>query len=408
MATPEEIRKKLETQASQRVNPLLKGLSMLTGGIAGEFTGTNEQIRQQRTAKRALMEEDLAALQEERLMSRLKTQQEEMLKRQLKIEEDQRLAATRARVAEARGQTNVLEGRDVMGPLEPAEQAGMEIAKANLARANAERNRALEDRRAEMTGYLSAQNIKTGEPDINTLEFLYSQQKANQEIQKEADRKKQGYLQFNIPGVGTIGGSPDQIKAFRDDPYIGPMLSKLGTEDSPFTSSVGLDMETSTPTIRLGFKSNVSPETQAEITGRFSKAFASQSEFAQPTVGGLSAPKTLPKGPAAKEGAPIVGRSSGESRSEAATSMANNAQFGEWPGLGETKPDVMGIYYTGTKDGSTSGITQTGSYDIPESVVSEMNRYPMSTEAKMNVLKNYIRGIKPESAFGTKEVKFPR
>ena len=132
MATPEEnkkIRERLEKQATSRVNPLLKGLSMLTGGIAGEFTGTNEQIRQQRTAKRALMEEDLAALQEERLMSRLKTQQEEMLKRQLKIEEDQRLAATRARVAEARGQTNVLEGRDVMGPLEPAEQAGMEIAK---------------------------------------------------------------------------------------------------------------------------------------------------------------------------------------------------------------------------------------------------------------------------------------
>ena len=86
MATPEEIRKKLETQAGQRVNPLLKGLSMLTGGIAGEFTGTNEQIRQQRTAKRALMEEDLAALQEERLMERVKSQQAEMLKRQLELE----------------------------------------------------------------------------------------------------------------------------------------------------------------------------------------------------------------------------------------------------------------------------------------------------------------------------------
>jgi hypothetical protein len=48
MATTDEIRRKLEEQATQRVNPLLKGLSMLTGGIAGEFTGTNEQIRQQR------------------------------------------------------------------------------------------------------------------------------------------------------------------------------------------------------------------------------------------------------------------------------------------------------------------------------------------------------------------------
>ena len=65
MATPEETRRRLEEQANRRVNPLLKGLSMLTGGIAGEFTGTNEQIRQQRQAKRTLMEENLAALQEE-------------------------------------------------------------------------------------------------------------------------------------------------------------------------------------------------------------------------------------------------------------------------------------------------------------------------------------------------------
>ena len=67
MATPDEtkkIREELEKQANKRVNPLLKGLYMLTGGIAGEFTGTNEQIRQQRQAKRALTEENLAALQE--------------------------------------------------------------------------------------------------------------------------------------------------------------------------------------------------------------------------------------------------------------------------------------------------------------------------------------------------------
>ena len=69
MATTDEIREELKKQAGQRVNPLLKGLSMLTGGIAGEFTGTNEQIRQQRQAKRALMEENLSALQEERLMA---------------------------------------------------------------------------------------------------------------------------------------------------------------------------------------------------------------------------------------------------------------------------------------------------------------------------------------------------
>ena len=79
MATPEEIREELKKQAGQRVNPLLKGLSMLTGGIAGELTGTNEQIRQQRQARRAMMEEDLAALQEERMMQRMKATRAEMM-----------------------------------------------------------------------------------------------------------------------------------------------------------------------------------------------------------------------------------------------------------------------------------------------------------------------------------------
>ena len=110
MATTDEIRRKLEEQATQRVNPLLKGLSMLTGGIAGEFTGTNEQIRQQRQARRALMEENLAALQEERMMERMKAQQDEMLKRQLQIEEAQRLAALDIETRKAQGSEMVLTG----------------------------------------------------------------------------------------------------------------------------------------------------------------------------------------------------------------------------------------------------------------------------------------------------------
>lgn len=277
MATTEEIRRKLQEQANQRVNPLLKGLSMLTGGIAGEFTGTNEQIRQQRQARRAIMEEDLAALQEERMMQRMREQQNEMLKRQLEIDEAQRLAATRARVAQARGEANVLAGRDVMGPLEPAEQAGMETARATLARAEAERIRALEAARPEMTGYLAAQGVQTGEPDIETLQFLTSQQRAKEAIQKEAERKKSGYMQFTLPGIGTVGAPLEQINSLRQDPFLGPLLSKLGTEESVFTSNVGLDMETSSPTIRLGFKSGATtPEQQAEITARVAKAFGGQ------------------------------------------------------------------------------------------------------------------------------------
>lgn len=274
MATTEEIRRKLEEQATQRVNPLLKGLSMLTGGIAGEFTGTNEQIRQQRQAKRALMEEDLAALQEERMMQRMREQQNEMLKRQLEIDESQRLAATRSRAAEARGQANVLAGQDAMGPFEPAEQAGMETARATLARAEAERIRALEAARPEMTGYLAAQGVQTGEPDIETLQFLTAQQKTKEAMQKEAERKKSGYMQFNIPGVGTIGGSPEQIQEIRKTyPQIGKMIENAGTEESPFSTRFSFDETTGQMVPSISFKAGTPIEKQMEAIKQLQSAF---------------------------------------------------------------------------------------------------------------------------------------
>lgn len=263
MATTDEIRRKLQEQATQRVNPLLKGLSMLTGGIAGEFTGTNEQIRQQRQARRAIMEEDLAALQEERMMQRMREQQNEMLKRQLEVDEAQRLAATRARVAEARGQANVYAGQDVMGPLEPAEQLGMETARASL-----------ESKRPEMAGYLAAQKVQLGEPDIDTLRFMYNQQKAKEEMQKEADRKKSGYLQFNIPGVGTIGGSPEQIQEIRKTyPQIGKMIENAGTEESLFTTRFSFDETTGQMVPSISFKAGTPIEKQMEAIKQLQSAF---------------------------------------------------------------------------------------------------------------------------------------
>lgn len=263
MATTEEIRRKLQEQATQRVNPLLKGLSMLTGGIAGEFTGTNEQIRQQRQARRAIMEEDLAALQEERMMQRMREQQNEMLKRQLEIDEAQRLAATRSRAAEARGQANVYAGRDTMGPFEPAEQLGMETARASL-----------EAKRPEMAGYLAAQKVQLGEPDIDTLRFMYNQQKAKEEMQKEAERKKSGYMQFNIPGVGTIGGSPEQIQEIRKTyPQIGKMIENAGTEESLFSTRFSFDETTGQMVPSISFKAGTPIEKQMEAIKQLQSAF---------------------------------------------------------------------------------------------------------------------------------------
>lgn len=69
MATT-DIRALLEEQAKQRINPFMKGLSMLTGGIAGEFTGTNEDIRNREYAKQALMRQNIEDLDQDRAMKR--------------------------------------------------------------------------------------------------------------------------------------------------------------------------------------------------------------------------------------------------------------------------------------------------------------------------------------------------
>lgn len=66
MATPIN----LEAAASQRINPFLKGLTMLTGGLAGEFTGTNEQIRERNKARQALLQEELNKRDEDRAIKR--------------------------------------------------------------------------------------------------------------------------------------------------------------------------------------------------------------------------------------------------------------------------------------------------------------------------------------------------
>jgi len=53
-----------------KINPFLRGLSMLTGGIAGELTGTNEQIRRERALNRAMLQEEFQKRDEERALRR--------------------------------------------------------------------------------------------------------------------------------------------------------------------------------------------------------------------------------------------------------------------------------------------------------------------------------------------------
>ena len=226
MATPDEIRRRLEEQANQRVNPLLKGLSMLTGGIAGEFTGTNEQIRQQRQAKRALTEENLAALQEERLMERMKAQQDEMLKRQIQIDEAQRLAGLKTREKETQ-QRREAQRPTLIGQL-----------------------RARPD---YQLGGSMAMPIPALEP-IESLEEQASYEKAMQEREDEARKIKSGYTQINVPGYGTVGGTADQISELSNKiPQLKRFLEQKPSEEPPYEVTYSADSLTGQmqPTVRF-------------------------------------------------------------------------------------------------------------------------------------------------------------
>jgi len=70
MAEPQNYTVNLEGAASQRINPFLKGLTMLSGGLIGEFTGTNEQIRERNKARQALLQEELQKRDEQRTIER--------------------------------------------------------------------------------------------------------------------------------------------------------------------------------------------------------------------------------------------------------------------------------------------------------------------------------------------------
>lgn len=298
MATPEEIRKKLETQAGQRVNPLLKGLSMLTGGIAGEFTGTNEQVRQQRSAKRALMEEDLAALQEQRVMDRIKAQRQLMLEEDLKRLASEREANLLTGTSRAKGAAMALGGtaNEFVGPLDAATRAGMAEAELSQAQTENARMQALKSRIPEMSGYLSQRGVKLGQPDVETLAFMEAQEKTKEAAQKEADRKKQGYMQFNLPGVGTIGGSPEQIKEIsKMYPQLKDYLDNAGTDNSPFSSRLSFDPVTETYKPVITFKPGIPVEKQVEITKQFQSSFGGTGGFpAEPAAGVKGAEPTKP------------------------------------------------------------------------------------------------------------------
>jgi len=303
MATPEEIRDELEKKAKQRINPLLKGLTMLTGGLAGEFTGTNEQIRERNRAKATLLEEQQREMQEGRIADRMRLQRQLMLEEDLKRAEAERQAAALNEARRLEGETMVARGEDktAMGPFDPQTALGMARAKSAIAKAEYDRIRQLEGRRGEMTGYLSAQGVQTGEPDIETLAFLESQQKAKEEMKKA---KKDLTMQLTTKSGSTVYGTYDELANRFPDEVKNISVAK----EKPANISgrvVRDEFGRFVPVVDFG--PGVTPQQVYDYTMEMNRQFGIKPEGPTPEPD-AGTPKIIGKGPAGAAGAPQVSR----------------------------------------------------------------------------------------------------
>ena len=231
-------------------------------------------------------------------MDRMKAQRQLMLEEDLKRLASEREANLLTGTSRAKGAAMALGGtaKDFVGPLDAATRAGMAEAELSQAQTENARMQALKSRAPEMSGYLAQRGLKLGEPDVETLAFMEAQEKTKEAAQKEADRKRQGYMQFNLPGVGTIGGSPEQIKEIsKMYPQLKDYLDNAGTDNSPFSSRLSFDPVTETYKPVITFKPGIPIEKQVEITKQFQSSFGGAGGFpAEPAAGVKGAEPTKP------------------------------------------------------------------------------------------------------------------
>lgn len=193
----------LERQANQRINPFMKGLSMLTGGIAGEFTGTNEQIRSRNKAKESLLYQQQRDLENERINARMDARREAEIKREIERARPEMGGYLRSRGYNL-GDPDIDTLREMSAFEKSREQKQKE-------------DETIETRRSQMIGKLRARpdyqpggSMAMPIPALETNQSLEEQLSYQDQIQKQEEetrKLKSGYI-----SLGPIGGTPDQLK----------------------------------------------------------------------------------------------------------------------------------------------------------------------------------------------------
>jgi hypothetical protein len=291
MATTDEIRSLLQTQATQSINPFMRGLSLLTGGLAGEFTGTNEDIRNREFAKRALMEQNIKDLEEERAIKRqamenalrLKTSaageglgmlpgatQEEVLANYMEARKRKDIG-TEAALTASLGRTP--QGMALLtNRADPAFQAG--FRSANLETLGKESEAAVQEKiqRPKVISQLAGYGIQAS-PETPTGQLtsmlrqaeLKAQSQIPTQMRQEDDKANVIDLYAQYPGLQAFGGRSDAdmqnlpasaaksiLKRANDELDKTKTLQNKEAQASAFTRTMGI--------LNLPFDQRTTPE----------------------------------------------------------------------------------------------------------------------------------------------------
>jgi len=341
----------IETQARYRPGVASNIFNVLTGGLAGQITGSTQRAQEAARARQALLQEDLDKRNEQRMIERMKIQQAEMLKRQLELEANRTDAENRRRLLEATGAEDVLTGRDqtFVGPVEQAQELGRQIARvqrlATREKEAPERESLIGRLVAEM-GPTERAAMEAGlvtpyeKMDMASLRRVAGASDVSLRKQEEARRAKQDegkvFVSRNAAGDVSVQGPSDLVSRFqaanpdffrkkKDSPY---KVSMRQTEDG---SSFNVDFGEMTADEIKGIAPQL--EEMKKAYGSLSRSDLSGAGAA--TGGTAGAAKPIAKGPAAVEGESMVGRGSGKARSGAAAAIAAQPQA-------EPEPQVLG------------------------------------------------------------------
>ena len=185
-----------------------------------------------------------------------------------------------------------------------------------------------------MRGYLAGRKVQLGDPDVETVAFLEAQEKAKQEVQREARQAKldegKVFVSRNAAGEVTVQGPLDLVRKYQEaNPDI---FSSV--KGSPYKISMRQTEDGSSFNVDFGDMTVGQVEELAPQIDKMRKAYGASSKDDLSGAGGEGT-KTFPKAPPVKEGEPMVGRSDGKVRSAAAAAVAAQARA-------EAEPEALG------------------------------------------------------------------